>query len=795
MKSILIKGTRLALASSVLATGIAAAALQDHGPGDPTVRFPLWYRDNNNLAIGLCKSTQLGPNGPLCFPLQAETVPPSFAGNLGPEIFYMNLNANVVSGAIDLRYVAALEAAYGTANPVGAARLGQEVLFSRIRFLMHVNDPNCAGDYQIVHPYGSDTFTDVPSGKRALFSTLDTPIGVIGDFDTAVTRGSLGPFLQSDANGDGIADPNIVAGADQFIGDPGATVPYVGSPFGTNYVEVQYNGPNPVGAGAGQCNLDGIGGGVVRVTTGNLMGQVWTAPIPTPTTVSDAVYSRTAAGDVTIDVEASTAPGNTLIVSAGGMPSVQMVEDKTAAGVGTKKYHAHLEYNGLAPASVTVTNTSSVPALSVEKPLRDIIEITKSEYDPVSHTLCVHAHSLDQTVVPDDIHLVLTGLHGGAFSSTACPATFGGSTDLRDSFFSVVLPNAAPQVTSSSIGITVQSSHGGSQNADVVSLDGAPDNLPGAPVAVDDSQNVPTGVPTNINVGANDSALGTSTIIVTQPASGTVSSPAPGVVTYTPAANTPPGNQNFTYLIQNGAQVSNVARVDLTVQFVAQPPITSPDNFAVKVAPGSFTINVLANDKAAPGTTLNTGSVQIVAPLPTRGTAVANANGTITYTPGAVAGTDAFFYTVSSEGGPSAPTRVDVSVAAGAENISFIKNRYTSASGAWVITLQENTAGWFGGALTPTASCYLMARNGVNLATPQFIGSALVSAVNAQGAITAVAGAAVTLPDGTQGVVPVGNATKGATYTIQCATTNHVSPYPSTAAGGTDRPTQVTGAQ
>jgi Bacterial Ig domain len=792
MKSTLIKGVQLALASSVLATGIAGAALQDHGPGDAAVRFPVWYRDNNNLAIGLCKSTQLGPNGPLCFPLQSETVPPSFVGNLGPEMFYMNLNANVVSGAINLRYVAALEAAYGTANPVGAARLGNEVLFSRIRFTMAVNDPNCGGDYQIVHPYGSEPFTDVPTGKRALFSTLDTPVGAIGDFESAMTRGSLGPFLQSDANGDGNADPNIVAAnGDQFIGDPGASVPFVGSPFGTNYVEVQYNGPNTVGTGAGQCNLDGIGGGVVRVSTGNLMGQVWTAPIPTPTTVTDAVFSKTAAGNVTVDVSATTAAGNTLIVSAGGMPSAQMTEDKTPAGVGTKQYHAHLEYNGIAPATVTVTNTSSVPAISVEKELRDTIQITKNEYDPVTHTLCVHAHSLDQTAAPDDARLLLAGPHGGAFNSTPC---FGGSSDPRDSYFSVVLPNAAPQVTSSSIGIQVQSNHGGIHKDDVEFLDGAPDNLPGAPVANDDSQNVPTGVSTNINVGANDSTPGTATIIVSQPVSGTVTSPGPGVITYTPAANTPAGNQNFTYLIQNGARVSNVARVDANVQFVALPPITSPDNFAVKAAPGSFTINVVANDKAATGTTINPGSV-VITTDGTRGHAVSNGDGTVTYTPGVVAGTDTFFYTVSSEGGASAPTRVDVGVTAGAENISFIKNRYTSASGAWVITLQENVAGWSGGALTPTASCYLMARNGTNLAIPEFIGSALVSAVNSQAAITAVAGAAVTLPNGTQGIVPVGNATKGSSYTIQCASTNHVSAYPSTAAGGTDRPSQVTGAQ
>ena len=36
-----------ALAGSVLASGMAAAALQDHGPADPALGWPLWYRDLN----------------------------------------------------------------------------------------------------------------------------------------------------------------------------------------------------------------------------------------------------------------------------------------------------------------------------------------------------------------------------------------------------------------------------------------------------------------------------------------------------------------------------------------------------------------------------------------------------------------------------------------------------------------------------------------------------------------------------------------------------------------------------
>jgi hypothetical protein len=776
-RNILRNAIRLALAGSVLASGMAAAQLQDHGPGDITLNFPLWYRDLDNVPLQLCRSTATSPGGagPICFPLTPETVPPSFAGNIGDEAFYMNLNVNVPTapGVIDLRYVAGLEAAYGTANPVGAARKGQEIVFARTRFTMHVNttDGSCAGTYIIKHPYGTETFTDVPEGKRALFSTLDIPIGAIGDFE-GVLKSHIGPFLHWD---DGAGNPiaHIAVGTEQFIGDPNVEHTFTGSPFINpddntvqNYVEVQ----GPAG-----CNIDGTGGpnsNKLRVNTGFLMGQVYTAPIPTPTRVTGAVFSRTATSNNVVDVFATTAPGNKLILTGQGMPSVQMIEDKTAAGAGTKKYFAHLEYNGPVPPTVTVTNVSSTPVIQSESPLVDHVEATRTEYDPATHTLCVNAHSLDQLApLPQ---LVLSGPDGGVFSTTPCPAPFGAAPDELDLSYSVVLPNGpggTPPVTSPDQVGTVQSSHGGSYQGRVVTLAGAPDNLAGAPLAGDDTFTVPTGVPTDLNVGANDGA-GT-TIIINQPSSGTVTSPAAGTATYTPAADTPAGIQTFTYVVQDAAgKVSNLAQVTLTVNFVAQPPSTQPDNFAVQRSTAAgFRAFVLANDKAATGTTLNPATVTIVQ-QGSLGNATPNPDGTVTYVPGATAGSDFFLYTVASEGGASAPTRVDVSVATGAENISYNRNRFTASSGAWDLRLQENATGWFGTPLTPTAQCYLIRRNGVNLSPAQFIGSAQVSA---SGAIQVTATAGTATPDG--GVVP--GVPAGQSYTVQCATTNHVAAFPS----------------
>ena len=778
-KNRLRRAIRLALVGSVLASGMATAQLQDHGPGDITLNFPLWYRDLDNVPLQLCRSTASSAAGPICFPLAPETVPPSFAGNIGSEAFYMNLNVNVPTapGVIDLRYVAGLEAAYGTANPVGAARLGQEIVFARTRFLMHVNttDGSCAGTYIIKHPYGTETFTDVPEGKRALFSTLDIPIGAIGDFE-GVLKSHIGPFLHWD---DGAGNPiaHIAVGTEQFIGDPNVQHTFTGSPFinsadntAQNYVEVE----GPAG-----CNIDGTGGpnsNKLRVNTGFLMGQVYTAPIPTPTRVTGAVFSRTAAGDNVVDVFATTAPGNSLILTGQGMPSVQMKEDKTAAGAGTKKYFAHLEFNGTVPPTVTVTNVTSTPVIQSESPLVDHVEVTRSEYDPVSHGLCVNAHSLDRTPAPNAPQLVLAGPDGGVFGTDPCPAPFGAAPDELDLSYFVTLDNTAPAVTSPAQSLSVQSSHGGSyggsKGGSVVTLAGTPDNLPGAPLAGDDAFIVPTGVPTDLNVSVNDGA-GT-TIIINQPSSGTVTSPATGMVTYTPAADTAAGNQVFTYVVQDAqGRVSNLAQVTLTVNFVAQPPSTQPDNFAVQAGnTAGFRAFVLANDKAATGTTLNPGTV-IIVQQGALGTGTANADGTITYVPRTTAGSDFFLYTVASEGGVSAPTRVDVSVAAGAENISYNRNRFTASSGAWDLRLQENTAGWFGGAMKPTAQCYLISRNNSTAGMPQYIGSAPVSA---SGAIQLTATAGTATSNG--GIVP--GVPVGQNYTVQCATTNHVAAFPST---------------
>jgi hypothetical protein len=242
---------RLALAGSVLASGVAVAALQDFGGiadnsgtglTPALLNWPAWYRDNNNLSLGLCKSQAPSPNAgaagaPMCFPIAPNTA--GFAGNVGDEIFYTNLNANITNGGIDLRYVTALEAAYASTAPTK----GQEIVFTRVRFVMGVTGAACLGDYRIIHPWGDQTFTVNQEGARALFETLDIPAGAILDFAGAANNGSIGPFLQWDdgaevplsrtaANGLAVTATTPSGSAtEEFVGDPSVPHTYTGSPF------------------------------------------------------------------------------------------------------------------------------------------------------------------------------------------------------------------------------------------------------------------------------------------------------------------------------------------------------------------------------------------------------------------------------------------------------------------------------------------------------------------------------------------------------------------------------------
>ena len=149
---------------------------------------------------------------------------------------------------------------------------------------------------------------------------------------------------------------------------------------------------------------------------------------------------------------------------------------------------------------------------------------------------------------------------------------------------------------------------------------------------------------------------------VTSGAGGTAVLNANGTVTFTPSANFN-GAADFTYSVTDGSLTSNIATVSVAVAAVNDAPVANADSLtATEDTPVIFTaVQLLGNDTDVDGNTLSIASVTSGA----GGTAVLNANGTVTFTPSAnFNGAANFTYTVSDGSLTSNTATVTVAVAA-----------------------------------------------------------------------------------------------------------------------------------
>lgn len=242
------------------------------------------------------------------------------------------------------------------------------------------------------------------------------------------------------------------------------------------------------------------------------------------------------------------------------------------------------------------------------------------------------------------------------------------------------------------------------------------------PVASADTASTVSGVPVIINVLANDTPAGqinaASVLIATTPADGTVSVNSDGTITYTPS-NGFTGNDSFSYTVASTAgAVSSPAYVSVNV---LAPPTANTDT-ANTTRNTSVVIDVLANDTASLG--INTATVQ-VATIPSDGTATANSDGTITYTPNNnFVGQDSFTYTFDDAEGNvsnSASVTVDtgVTIAAPGPRQSLPTSlTFTEADGtAAVITLRGpgTAAVYINGSASSSVTKSTLALTGANL--------------------------------------------------------------------------------
>lgn len=612
----------------------AEAVLKAFGPLN-FAGFPAYYQDVNNLALQQCLSQAVSPVtglpicGMLAFPTTTPpfdptlpvTFPPNPAVNYNfpLEAFYMSAQPppafkNLAPGAGKVIILNNLEGSFGLGNPVP----GSQVVFSRVRiWLLGAS----TGRYKITHPFGVD-FMDVVQ-TDILTQKMTRDIGAVGIAFAAALPGDIGPFLRWTpdpaliAAGTQRADGTIPAvnpltgAAELYVGDPNIPHTFTGSPFGTNFWRID----GPPGSGIGGPGIDFIQSSDVI-----LIGQKFTAAIPTPLTVDRATYSRSGlTGQMNFFASSgplsNQATPSVLTVSGVNIPTTTMTGNATGSFFSS----INTPTPSLIPPTVNVTNTADVPPTLVTANLVDDVVINTAHYDVVSTTLTVQASSADKFLNPA---LTVVGL---------------GPIDPLTGMLSLKVPVPPANVT-------VQSAARGAATAPVITAS----NLP--PIANNDSATTASGTAVTVNVVANDTdpdgTINTATItIVTPPLNGTAVANPTGTVTYTPAAGFV-GTNTFTYTVKdNLGAVSNIATVTVSVVTANLPPVAAND-VATTLLGTPVIINVIAND-IDPDGFINPTTVSVVT-APANGTAIANPNGTVTFTPNpAFVGTNTFNYVVA----------------------------------------------------------------------------------------------------------------------------------------------------
>ncbi len=182
------------------------------------------------------------------------------------------------------------------------------------------------------------------------------------------------------------------------------------------------------------------------------------------------------------------------------------------------------------------------------------------------------------------------------------------------------------------------------------------------PVAGNDSYTVNEDSTLSGNVLSNDTDAESPSLtatLVSGPAHGTLTLYPNGSFTYTPAPNYK-GADSFTYTASDGAAISSVAVVSISVAPDNKVPVATADSYTGG-EDSILTGNVLSNDTDADGNTLTATLIS----GPTHGSLELNSDGTFTYTPVLnYNGADSFTYTASDGTATSSVATVSITVSA-----------------------------------------------------------------------------------------------------------------------------------
>lgn len=367
----------IAQATVVTPTSARAGSLVQIGP-IADHGFPTWYRDSNGIRLEGCWQT----GDPLCGPLP-DTIPnpdapTSYPDNFPNEHFYQMADASLtagVAGTVDV--VLNLEGAW--ANEV--VRAGDEMVFGRVRILAR-NAAN--GTYRITHPYGIDEFT-VTDGA-GIRSTED--VGTIPGAFGGAMQSRIGPYLTWDTFG--TTGPDAPPAG--YVGDPGVEHKVKGSPYNTNFVQVERQTATGDWQTLGTTDLFLVQG---RLATNSGVD------------VQEATYRTEDDGTTVVEVFASSQEGQSikLIAPDLGYKGITLEEDSYTVTTGGSSHQEGRYYGrfavkpgvpvtgGADATKIVIRNAGDVPVTNKTISLSDVVTVTDASYDGT--TLTVAASSSD----------------------------------------------------------------------------------------------------------------------------------------------------------------------------------------------------------------------------------------------------------------------------------------------------------------------------------------------------------------------------------------------------------------
>ncbi len=343
------------------------------GPTDPSNGFPVWYKDSNNLNVGLC----LDDTNPMCGLSAADGIdvnqPVSFPDNFPAETFYQLANSNItLPGGANALFVGAVEAGFNTPDPTP----DQQHTFGRIR--IRITTPT-TGHYVVTHPYGVDEFDVTDSATRNINFTEDIGIGTPGDF-TGALGSRIDPFLRWDTG--------LVTGPDgaSYLGDPAVAHAVTGSSLGTNFFRI--DGPD----------IGGPGVNTIQTNLFNVQGRLSTNNGVAPVAVT---YTRTTTTGGFIDVFARSEPNQVIQVSGTGIAGTTLKGDAATDPGVSGNYFARAAFTGASPpTSVNITNASDRPVTKKSVTVTDQVTLTKVTYNADTGDVKVAATSSDTATPP-----------------------------------------------------------------------------------------------------------------------------------------------------------------------------------------------------------------------------------------------------------------------------------------------------------------------------------------------------------------------------------------------------------